>query len=253
VGGTTSQDTSATATGGAISGSTGGAKATGGAISGSTGGTPSTSTDPSTVTATKADNCGTATAASGSFTVSGTDKNYFKVGDFGGYGFVYISPTTDPAKSVTCDAKTFGSSTSALCGAGIVPADPVYNAVGGIGFNLNQATSGGKDSAKAITTPATVGTVTITFANTAATGLHIQIVKNAAGTDSGGVNYCYDAKSKDSPLTLNASEFTTTCWDPAAPGDPWDGTGAQSLQFIIPSDATSPTTFDACIENVVFS
>jgi hypothetical protein len=204
------------------------------------------------IAATKAENCGTATAASGSFSIK--TSNYFQLGDYAGYGFVYISPTgyvgSDGKKSITCDNSTFGSATTALCGAGTVPADPSSNSVGGIGFNLNQTTAGGTNSAKAITTKAS--TVTITFANTAVSGLHIQIVQNAAGTDTCGINYCYNAAGQSSPLVLNASDFTTTCWDSKNPGDIWDGTGAQSFQFVIPSNADNPTPFDACIENVVF-
>ena len=244
---TTGTDTSTgtgTGTGGSGNNSATGGKS--GVTTSSTGGTSGTAGGAGSVSV--AANCGTATSATGSFTIS--TSNYFKVGNFAGYGFVYISPNGAP--SITCTNSTFGSSTSALCGAGTVPADPDYKSVAGIGVNLNQASAGGVNSAKAISSPAKVSTVTVTFANTANTDLHIQIVQNAAGTDSGGTNYCYEAKGKTSPLTLNASDFTTTCWD-AAPGTAWDGTGAQSFQFIIPSQAISPTPFDACIENIVLS
>ncbi len=239
---------SAAHTGGAIGSNTGGAgNPTGGA--GNTGGSSTTGTCTSCplVTAGSSD-CATASTATGSFTIK--NSNYFQLGNYAGYGFVYISPTTNSADSITCANATFGASTTSLCGAATVPADPCYNAVGGVGFNLSQATSGGKDSNKAITT--TVNNVTITFANTGATKLHIQIVKNAAGTDAGGTNYCIDASGKNSPITVDANVFTTKCWDSANPGDPWDGTGAQSVQMIVPSDATATTPFDVCLENIVF-
>lgn len=200
-------------------------------------------------TATVANNCAVAFSATGSFTIA--NGTYFKLNNFAGYGFVYISPTSNPADSITCPNTDFGPSTSALCGAGIVPADCAYNAVGGIGFNLNQSMAGETGSALPSNSPAKVSTVVVTFANAANTDLHIQIVQNTTGSDAGGTYYCYEAKGAISPLVLNASDFNTTCWTTG--GTPWDGTGAQSFQFVIPSQATSPTKFDACIENVVFS
>lgn len=232
--------------GGGINTAVGGGAHTGGthAATAATGGSGNTG-NTGTGTVTAAANCKTPTAETGSFTI--TTSNYFKVGNYAGYGFVYISPYGQT--SLTCPNSSFGSTTSALCGAGVVPADTTYNNVGGFGFNLNQPTSGG-DPAPAISSPSTVSQVVVTFSNTAGTDLHIQIVQLTGTTQT---NYCYEAKGVSSPVTLNAAQFTTACWSSSAPGTAWDGTGAESFQFIIPSQGTVDTTFDACIENVVIS
>lgn len=195
-------------------------------------------------TAAKDHNCGTPTVVSGSFTVS---TNYFKVGPFAGYGFDYISPSSDATESVTCANSTFGSGKlTALCGAGIVPADCDTHAVGGVGFNLSQAKSS-PNPVQPITT--TVSEVFVEFTNTAGSDLRIQVVKNDGTTTT---NYCYSAKDKDSPLTIQASEFTTQCYSEDDPGEAWDGTSANSVQLIIPSrkPADGETTFDVCLQNV---
>jgi hypothetical protein len=214
--------------------STGGTMNSGGTTNIGTGGT----TTP--VTASTA-NCGIPTAVTGSFIVSNA---YYKVGSYAGYGYVYIAPTS--TMSIQCPNTSLGSSTSALCGAGTVPADSSYAACAGFGFNLAQPTSGANPS-PAVTT--TVSQVVVTFINTANTDLHIQIARYSGGATT---HYCYAAKGKNSPLTLKASDFTTTCWDSANPGTSWDGAAAQNLEFIIPSSLLA-TPFDACIENVTFS
>ncbi len=187
-------------------------------------------------------NCKVPTAATGAFTIA--NGNYFKVGNYAGYGFVFISPYG--GTPLICPNSSFGSSTSALCAAGVVPTDETYNTAGGFGFNLNQPTAGG-DPAPSIVTPAIVSRVVVTFVNTANTDLHIQIVQLSGTTQT---DYCYEAKGAVSPLTLDASDFNTMCWTTG--GALWDGTGAESFQFIIPSEATANVPFDACIQSVTF-
>ena len=240
---------------------TGGIPATGGFAA--TGGM-SVITCTTTPTPTCADNCAVASAASGNFVITGI-HNYFQLVNYAGYGYVYISPTAHSAMptpghnctyeaivpnstdTLDCGNTAFAPSTSALCGAGTVPADCTYNAVAGIGFNLNQSYT--DRSAKPITSPATISTVTVTFVNTANSNIRIQIVQHTAG---GAVDYCYDITGMTSPLTVDAGYFTTTCWDGRNPGSAWNGTGAESFEFIIPSQELTPTSFDACIQNVVF-
>ncbi len=221
----------------------GGLASTGGSSAGPrpTGGASPTGCTIPTITT--ANNCAIPSSATGSFTIA--NSNYFKAGNLAGYGFVYISPYGGP--SLTCPNSSFGASATALCGAGIVPADCTYNTVGGFGLMLNQPTSGG-DPSPAITSPAVVSQVVVTFVNTAGTDLHIEIVQLLDNTQT---YYCYEAEGASSPLVLQASDFNTTCWTTG--GTPWDGTGAEQFQFVIPSQAMSPTRFDACIENVVFS
>lgn len=256
-GGTSSTSSSSKATGGSATTKTT-AKATGGKQSTTTTGDEATGGADSTDTSTDctgdkplsgADNCKAPTYVDGQFA---NKKNYASVGPYAGYGFTYISASGD-AKSTSCPTTTayFPTTSTALCGAGTVPADCTYGSVGGVGFNLAQTTKGGTDSAKAITD--TVTSIHIEFANTAQSGLHIQIVQNAEGTETGGTNYCFEASSSESPLDLQASDFTTACWDAAAPGDPWDGTGAQSVQMIVPSTADKAVDFDLCLTNLTFN
>lgn len=251
-GGTSSTSSSSKATGGSATTKTT-AKATGGKQStdtsgDATGGTDSTDTGDCTADAPTAstENCTTASDATGSFTIS--NKNYFSVGPYAGYGYVFIAPTSDSTTSVTCANTTFGPTKTALCGAGTVPQDCSYNAVAGVGFNLSQLKKGGDGSELSIAD--TVSTMTIEFVNTAGSGLHVQVVQNS---DSGPINYCYEASSAESPLNLNASDFTTKCWQADDPGDAWDGTNARALQMIIPSTAAAAVPFDICVTNLTIN
>jgi hypothetical protein len=217
-----------------------------------------------------ADNCGVASSATGSF-IPSPYYNYLSLGSFSGFAYVFISPAANsfinlqacpdyarptPSDTLLCGTATFGASTSALCGAGIVPADCTYNAVGGIGFNLNQPQwgygtieNGNTQPTNPISTPAVVSNVTVTFVNAAKSNLRIQIAQHSADAP---IYYCFGIEGMQSPLTVASSKFTTTCWDSANPGSIWDGTGAASIAFIIPSQQSTPTPFDACIQNVVF-
>ena len=233
--------------------STGGVTATGGAS-----GTTCTASRP-----TSTHNCGVASNAIGSFGLArgnggDTRRNYYGLwGFFAGYAYVFISPTMNATDTLVCDGSSFGPSTSAVCGAGTVPSDCTYNTVGGIGFNLNQPDWGYGTSddngytytqpTVPISSPATVSDVTVTFVNTANSDLRIQIAQYSAG---GPIYYCHDIGGMQSPLTVATSHFTRTCWDSANLGATWDGTGAQSIALIIPSQRLEPTPFDACIQNV---
>ena len=221
-------------TGGMVA--TGGAKsttsATGGAVNASVGGA---TTGGGSAVAISTANCATPTPASGSFTRS---SSYFKVGNYVGYGYVQIG--ANATNNLTCPESSFGSSTTALCGAGTVPADSSYVAYGLIGFSLNQSAP--------ITSPATVSQVVVTFVNTAGSDVHIQITQLLGTTQT---TYCYEAKSATSPLTLKASDFNTTCWTTG--GTPWNGTGAEEFQVEIPSQPAFATPFDVCIVNVVIT
>jgi len=209
---------------------------------------------------TRANNCGIASNAIGSFHLARGDsgitrRNYYGLSEFFvGYAYVFISPTTKTSDTLVCDGSTFGPSTSALCGAGTVPSDCTYNTVGGIGFNLKQTDwgygtfdNGYTQPTDPISSPVTVNDVTVTFVNTANSDLRIQIAQYSAG---GPIYYCYDIKGMPSPLTVAASYFTKTCWDSANLGATWDGTGAESIALIVPSQGLEPTPFDVCIQNV---
>jgi hypothetical protein len=219
--------------------------------------------------ATCADNCGVASNVTGHFSYLSPYRNYYMLVSFSGFAYVFISRTANsvsslgscpdyvpanPSDTLLCGAATFGASTSAVCGAGIVPSDCTFNAVGGIGFNLNQAQwgygtaeNGYTQPTNPISMPAVVSNVTVTFANIAKSNLRIQIAQHSADAPT---YYCFGIEGMQSPLTVASSKFTTNCWDSASPGSIWDGTGLESIALIIPSQQTTPTPFDACIQNV---
>jgi hypothetical protein len=164
--------------------------------------------------------------------------NYITGSNYSGYGYAFISPSTTVGGTVAnC---TIGG-TSALCAAGTLPLDSSYGTVGGIGFNLNQASA-----ANSPTNPisATVASVTVGFTNPGASTLRVQISK-------GTTYYCFDVSKSTSPVTITTSQFNTACWDGS--GTAWDGTGASAVQLVIPSQATAATPFSACLTAVTLS
>jgi len=206
-------------------------------------------------------NCGVPSTVVGNFGIDWY-HDYASLDHFAGFAYVFIAPTPNPSDTFVCYSSFWHSTVDldtgadALCGAGTVPADCTRNAVAGIGFNLNQPQwgygtfdNGYTQPTNPIESPATVSSVTVAFVNTADSDLRIQIAQHSV---SGSIYYCWDIAGMQSPLTVSASHFTTTCWDSANPGATWDGTGAESIAFIIPSQAAKPTPFDACMQNVEF-
>ena len=204
-----------------------------------------------------ANNCGMVSTASGSL---GIDWNYYYMGyPFQGYAYVFISPTPNSLDTLICRNIVLASSNpgyGALCGAGTVPPDCTGNTVAGIGFNLNQPQwgygtydNGYTQPTNPISFPITADRVTVTFINTANSDLRVQIAQHS---DSGPTYYCSDIAGMQSPVEVATSHFTKTCWNSASPGAVWDGTGAESIALIIPSQESKPTPFYACIQNVEF-
>ena len=234
---------------------TGGVTSSGGVAA--TGGSSAAScTTPAHVSA---ENCGVASIVAGSFYIDWY-YNYVSSDHSDGFAYVFISPTANPLDTFVCYSPDPGgvapNPAYALCGAGTIPVDCTGNAVGGIGFNLNQLQWGDGTAENGYTQPtspirdfATVSSVTMTFVNTANSALRIQVAQHSA---SGSIYYCRDITGMQSPQTVAASHFTKTCWDSANPGATWDGTGAESVALIIPSQEAKPTPFDACIQKVEF-
>lgn len=216
-----------TGTGTKVTTGTGGAKVntgTGGAVATGVGGSGNTTSG-----------CGTAPTGTGSLSIA---ASYITGSNYSGYGFAYVSPsTTVGGTTANC---TLGG-TNALCAAGTLPADTSYGTVAGIGFNLNQA-SAANSPTNAIS--ATVASVTVGFTNSGASTLRVQI-------SQGTTYYCFDVSKSTSPVTISASQFNTACWNGS--GTNWDGTGASAVQLIVPSQATVPTPFSACLTSVTLS
>jgi hypothetical protein len=222
------------------------------------------STGGTCATAAKAtdDNCGVASTGIGSLSIS-LYYDYIEA-PFQGFAYVIISQTSNPRDTLVCHNNHVGTNgvvvvDSSWCGVGTVPSDCTGNAVGGIGFNLNQPQWGAgtldddqrgfNQPTSPIASPSTVNDVTVAFINRANSDLRIQIAQHSA---SGPIYYCWDIAGMSSPLTVEASRLTKTCWDSSDPGATWDGTGAESIALIIPSQKAKPTPFDACILGAEF-
>lgn len=233
---------------------TGGVTSTGGVIA--TGGSPPVACTTTTPAKVSAANCGDPSTGVGSLVINWYYDYIQK--PFQGFAYVLISPTPNPSDTFVCPSDPFGSngpvvSDSSWCGVGTVPADCTGNAVAVIGFNLNQPQWGpghGSDQPTSpISNPDPVNSVTVSFSHRVNSDLRVQVAQHS---ESGSIYYCCDIAGMQSPATVAARQFTKTCWDSANPGAAWDGTGAESIALIIPSQVSKPTPFDACIEKVEF-
>ena len=221
--------------------------ATGGTIARATGDAPA-------VTTTVARNCGglTPPTATGSLSIS---SGYVATGILRCYGFTWIGDQSNantcivPVCGVTGCTPAFGS--TALCAAGVVAADTSYNSIAGVGFNLNQATSG-SNAPESISAPASI-TVETTFFNlvsginyTGNSSARVQIIDNAGRT------YCVDAGSWTSGAAIPISGFNTSCWDGMGV-QLTSSTTIQSIHLILPSDANADRPFEFCLTEVSFN
>lgn len=207
---------------------TGGGSTTGGASSGgaSSGGSSSGGS-------------GTGGSAGGCLTTDGTgtftrnlEDGRLETGTASGYAFAYISPSST---ATAIDCGVLGDTATAICASGTVPAQEAYEAVAGIGVNVNQ--EGGEG-----TTPAayagTVTGITVNYENKTPSELRVQV-----GTSGG--DFCYKLTNTMMSATLTPADFNSACWD--GTGDAWDGTGLESIQLITPSKNTATTPFSACL------
>lgn len=150
-----------------------------------------------------------------------------------GYGFAYIAGATQTDLPAPLDAAT------QICGSGSVPISADYSYVAGIGWNVNQA--GGEGTA-ASPYPATVSSLTVTYANNGGSPLRVQ-------ASNGTTHWCYTLPAgAGGTVTIPAAQFNTACWN--ASGSAWNGTGLASVQLIVPSTNAAATTFNACLSGV---
>jgi hypothetical protein len=226
-------------------------------------------------------------SAEGQLAVAGS---YVTAGALHGYGnaWTWVGPTSEAtacAAPICTIAPGSGAVTcspafppSALCTSGAITADPTYNSVAGVGFNLNQAVAGaaaagldggvastgidasmddpnldggtvdaGVDGGVAnpigtITIPTSIA-VSVTKAGTMTgnSSLRVQL------TDANGVDYCYGG-----PMTapIPIGKFNTKCWnntgDAATPS-----TQFKRVDIIVPSSAATEQDFAYCLTNVI--
>ncbi len=184
--------------------------------------------------------------ATGSISVA---SGYVTAGTYKGYGFTWVgensimdSTCVTPKCGDAGCSPAFGA--TALCGAGVVAADPDYNSIVGVGFNLNQAASGAN-------TPATVAagssvTVGVSFDDASKTGnaaARIQLSVVEGGTE---VSYCVEAGSWAPGSAVDITAFNTACWDDSGT---FLAAGAEvvAVHVVVPSDSTAERPFGLCL------
>lgn len=247
-GGSSSQNTGtgpSNATGGApVTGNgTGGASV----ISGSTGGAkPTSTTGGSGTTTTQPAACQSLTPPTGTGTL-GVSSGYVTAGSYKGYGFTWVGDKS--LKDSTCVTPTCGDTgckpafgATSLCAAGVVAADPDYNSIVGIGFNLNQASSGANTpgtvpAGSSVTVGATLGSGT----GDAAARIQLSVLE---GTTE--VPYCAEAGSWTSNTAIDITSFNTACWDNSGTALA-AGANIVAVHIVVPSNATAANDFSICL------
>ncbi len=224
-----------------------GGKATGGAP---TGGTKATGGSQSVVA------CGSLTVPTGTGSLSVTG-GYTTAGALKGYAFTYIGtvlnnsgvPNSTTCITPTCDTTgcrpTFGS--TALCASGVATADSTYNTVAGMGFNLNQDSSGATNGT--VAAPANVTVTTKLGSNAGDAKVRIVLV------DASDTKYCAESGQWTSGTPIPITTFNTQCWDPTQPGTVYLSAGNQirTILLEVPSSMEADRPFSMCLTGVTFS
>lgn len=218
-----------------ISGSTGGKTST----SGATGGTSATTSSAGVTCPTSI----TPPTATGGISVS---SGYVTAGTYAGYGFTWVGDKSigdtciTPKCGTTGCVPSFGA--SALCAAGVVAADPDYNSIIGIGFNLKQASS----SPNPTQTVSAGATVTVGAKLGTGDG---DLVARVQIVDVDGNNYCVDTGAWSPGAPIDITSFNTSCWDTSLADAKALSAGTQivSVHIIVPSDKTTERPFSICL------
>lgn len=212
-------------------------------------------TTPSTVPIPpKAPSCdGGAPTATGGLQVSDA---YVTAGPLHGYGSAWTWVGAN-SKAIACAAPTCSGlvnkgeavscsppiGPSAICTAGTVTADPTYNSVAGVGFNLNEdrAVDGGVATLGTVTIPNTLNVAVQRTGNSGGNNsLRVQL------TDVNDVAYCYGG-ALNSPIPVG--KLNTKCWnnqgDAATPS-----TQFKKIDVIVPSSAATDLEFSYCLTDV---
>jgi hypothetical protein len=257
-GGSTSHNGGTTGAGGSVS-HTGGTPGTGGSVSHtggttgtggnivSTGGTPGNggTTGAGGTSSTGAGGSGESCAPTFDPTNGGwvTAPAAGTVGCFHGYAYNFadaLGTTITPGTSMTYASCGTTCSLTATGSVIIANAANSYSTYAGIGFNLNQPSSGG--AATPTVVPQGSG-LTITF--TASTGtdqLRAQI------TD-GTTNYCY-VITGSSPVTIPWTSFNTKCYDPTPDGTPYNKQPISAFQLQV-AGGMSMATYSIALTGLV--
>lgn len=209
------------ATGGALAATGGAPGATGGAV-GATGGAVANTggtVDPG--------NCPTANAP---FSITG---GYVASGQWGGYAYTWIGDA-----GTAQDAMLPAAFTDDLCATGTLGAS--YDAVGGIGISVAQA-SAGTDPPKGPWNTACASGISYNVTNNGDTDLRVQV--NLADDSS----YCASITTAAGSLVW--SQFNTQCWDNKGTPLP-AGTEITSVNVIAPGTEAGVLNPDFCINSI---
>jgi cellulose 1,4-beta-cellobiosidase len=175
-----------------------------------------------------------------------------------------VAPLT--AEPVSCSP---AFSPTALCTAGTVTADPTYNQVAGVGFNLNQDRTvdagvpnpdgdAGRDSGAfdldsgTDAGPRSLGTITIGKSVAVSVTKSGTLMGNSALrvqlTGGDGNFYCYGGRL-ESGVPIPIDQFNTKCWNNSGKFAN-SSTPVQRLDVLVPGTSSTDEPFAFCITSV---
>ena len=184
--------------------------------------------------------------ASGTLSVA---YGYVTTATLKGYGFTWAGILNNSSTCITPTCNTTGCTpafgSSALCAAGVVGADTSYNSVVGVGFNLNQDSSGMVNST--VAAPANITIISTAFgAGVGNASIRVQITDAGASTI-----WCVEAGKWTSGVPIPITSFNTSCWDYSGTYLS-AGTPIQAIHLVVPSDAIQTRPFGFCLAGVTF-
>ncbi len=184
-------------------------------------------------------------AGSGSDSGTPASLGYAQLGDWGGYPFTYLWPSSGASAGTTISPNCAGPGSclpalggSSICASGTVGADATLTTSAGVGFDFQPESSGSSVS------PITLSSsnVTISFSNAGGSNLVVNLVSDP----SGSTFWCYELNGATSPVTIPLSSFNTACWNGS--GQPLSpGTQVAGIFVYVPSAAATNVPFDFCL------
>jgi len=169
-----------------------------------------------------------------------TAGNYVTLGSLQGYAFTWPSDScVNPACDQTGCSSPFSS--TAICAAGIVAADPTFASTMGIGFSLNQPFE-----VATTNTVASPDTIAVSYTNPGGSPLRAQVWQESSNT-----YYCVDSSQFHSGEPIPISKFNTKCWDNSGTSLT-AGTPISSIGLYVPSSDTQSRSWSACMTGVAF-
>jgi hypothetical protein len=123
---------------------------------------------------------------------------------------------------------------------GTVLASEDYSAYAILGVNVAQPSQG-----MTMATAAPVGNaLQVSFTNAGGSQLRVTLSGASGGTDPND-SWCFDIVGSGGTQTIPYTSFRTNCWDTS--GTAYNKQPLQSVQLIVPAQATSDVPVDACL------